>query len=62
MDLVHEGKKPFQCNTCNYSTSLKEHLETHIESVHQENKFNCQTCGLHLSDEMSLIEHIVFVH
>ena len=62
MDLVHEGKKPFQCITCDYSTSQKEHLETHIESVHQENKFNCQICGLNLSDEMSLIKHIVFVH
>ena len=62
MDSVHEGKKPFHCNTCDYSTSRKEQLQTHIESVHQGKKFNCQTCDLNLSDEMSLIEHIVFVH
>ena len=62
MDLVHEGKKPFQCNICEYSTSQKQHLQTHIESVHQGNRFNFQTCDSNFSDEMSLIKHIVFIH
>ena len=36
---VHEGKKPFKCGICKYSSSQKQQMNRHIVSVH-ENKFN----------------------
>ena len=52
----------FNATFANTLTSQKQHLQTHIESVHQGNRFNCQTCDSNFSDEMSLIKHIVLVH
>ena len=31
---VHEGKKPFKCDNCDYSCSQKGNLKTHVQSVH----------------------------
>ena len=35
VDSVHEGKKPFQCSTCDASFARKSHLKGHIASVHE---------------------------
>ena len=34
---VHDGKKPFQCDNCDYAV-FKYHLEKHIASVHEKKK------------------------
>ena len=34
---VHDGKKPFQCDNCDYAV-FKCHLEKHIASVHDKKK------------------------
>ena len=33
--LVHKGKKPFQCNTCDASFAKNDHLKRHIASAHE---------------------------
>ena len=40
---VHEGKKPFQCDTCNYVHLF--YKEKHVALVHEEKKpFKCDIC------------------
>ena len=42
---VHDGKKPFKCEVCDYSCSQKGHLNRHIASVHEGMKpFKCEKC------------------
>ena len=35
---VHEGKKPFKCDICDYRCSLKGSMKTHVSSVHEGKK------------------------
>ena len=35
---VHEGKKPFKCEICDYSCSLKRTLKKHVAAVHEGEK------------------------
>ena len=30
---VHEGKKPFKCDICDYSCSQKGHMKTHVATA-----------------------------
>ena len=32
---VHERKKTFKCDICDYSFSQKSHLKIHVASVHE---------------------------
>ena len=34
---VHEGKKPFKCDICDYSFSEKSSMNKHVKSVHGGN-------------------------
>ena len=34
VSCVYEGKKPFNCDICDFSCSQKSQMKTHIESVH----------------------------
>ena len=43
--MVHEGKKPFICDICDYNCSLKSTMNIHVASVHEEKKpFTCFIC------------------
>ena len=45
IESVHEGKKPFKCETCEYTYSQKSHLNQHVAKVHEGKKpFKCQIC------------------
>ena len=33
--FVHEGKKQFPCDMCNYRAARKENLRRHIQTVHK---------------------------
>ena len=42
---VHEGRKPFKCNTCDACFSYKQYLDGHIAAVHERKKlFKCNFC------------------
>ena len=32
---VHEGKKPFKCDICDYTCSLKQQMKTHVVKKHK---------------------------
>ena len=43
---VHERKKPFKCEICDYSCAQKRSLNIHVAAVHEGNKpFKCDQCS-----------------
>ena len=51
--------KPFECQHCQYKTSQKSILETHIKSVHEKIKsFQCQYCEHKTAYKSALNIHI----
>jgi hypothetical protein len=34
---VHEGKKPFKCDICDYSSSDMRDMNRHVASIHKGN-------------------------
>ena len=66
---VHEGKKPFKCETCDATFARKnkftrkDNLNTHIATVHEEMKpFKCDLCNTKFTSKHSLNGHIAAVH
>ena len=56
---VHEGKKPFKCEICDYSCSIKNYLNEHAERVHEGKKsFKCQICDYKSSQKGDLKRHV----
>ena len=42
---IHEGKKPFRCDICDYRCSQKSSLTRHIAQVHERKRpFKCEIC------------------
>ena len=35
---VHEGNKPFKCDICDYSCSLKQYMKQHVAKKHKGNQ------------------------
>jgi uncharacterized Zn-finger protein len=63
IESVHKGKKPFKCNICHYTCSLKHNLRKHVESVHEGKKpFKCNICDASFSQKGDLNRHIASVH
>jgi uncharacterized Zn-finger protein len=62
-DSVHEGKKAFNCEVCNYSCSQKVHMKRHKELVHEGKKsYKCEICYYSCSQKGDLKIHISSVH
>ena len=59
---VHEGKKPFKCDTCDARFALMHHLKSHIASVHEKKRFNCAKCDASFTQKGHLNIHIKTVH
>ena len=60
---VHEGKKQFKCEICDYSSSRKGNLKLHVASVHEKNiPFKCEMCDYSCSLKSSLQIHVASVH
>ena len=36
IESVYEKKKPFKCEICVYSCFIKQNMDRHVESVHEE--------------------------
>ena len=54
---THETKKSFDCNHCEYSTSVKRNLKIHISVHHTEPIFNCNQCEYSTGKKQYLQRH-----
>ena len=43
-ELIHEGKKSYQCHQCAHLFATKAGLIHHQQHVHEGIKFHCQVC------------------
>ena len=60
---VHEGKKPFKCDICDYIFSLKGNLNQHAASVHKGKKpFKCNICDATFSKKGLMKRHFSKIH
>ena len=54
---IHEGKKSFECEFCNYTFSQKGNFKTHIAVVHEGKKsFRCDFCNSNFSEGAKLFK------
>ena len=59
---LHEGKKPFNCELCDYSSSVKSSMNKHIASVHEGKKpFKCEYCDYSSSMRSTMNQHVALV-
>ena len=57
--LVHEKKKPFKCDICNYSCFQKCEIEKHQELVHEKKKpLRCDICDYSFFSKSSMKIHV----
>ena len=60
---VHEEKKPFKCDSCDYSCNRKINLKQHIVSVHEAKRsFKCESCEYGCASKGNLKKHVASVH
>ena len=61
--FVHERKKPFKCDICEYSCSEKKNMNVQVASVHEVKKsFKCAICDYRCSGKRNLNKHVLSVH
>ena len=60
--LKHGNPNQFNCEKCVYTTSKKENLKQHVQSVHEKVKEICETCGKEFSDKSHLNRHVIQLH
>ena len=60
---VHEEKKSFKCNVCDYTCSQKHSLRRHTALVHERKKrFKCNGCDKAYYEKQDMKRHIESVH
>ena len=60
---IHEGKKPFKCDICDYRCSRKGNMKTHVALVHEGKKpFKCDICDYSCLLKNSMKTHVESVH
>ena len=57
-ELIHEGKKSYQCHQCAHLFATKAGLIHHQQHVHEGIKFHCQVCRN--NDTISCKESAIF--
>ena len=63
IERIHEGKKDFECNICNYSCGKISDLKVHIKLVHEGKKrLKCNICGRSFGLKKTLRRHLQMVH
>ena len=58
--VVHLGKRKY-CPHCDFITTTKGHLKTHIERIHDNKYFKCNLCDKELS-RRGLADHMKVAH
>ena len=61
---VHEGKKPFKCEICDYSCLEKGSITRHVMLVHEEKKsFESRICDKRFTMKQTMnIQALVYSH
>ena len=60
---MHGGNKKLKCNRCDYTTSNKVQLKTHIEAIHENIKrFKCTYCPYETYHKIVMKRHIESLH
>ena len=60
---VHEGKKSFKCESCDFSFDLEISLQQHVASLHEgRSPFKCESCDNSFDLKSSLQQHVASVH
>ena len=59
---VNMVNKQHQCSRCEFKAVKKDHLQTHIKSVHEGHKFHCPQCEYKATRGTHLQTHIKSVH
>ena len=63
IESVHEIKKPFKCDICEYRCSQKNDMKRHIESVHEKKEpFKCDICDQKFNRKTNMTRHVATVH
>ena len=63
IDPVHEQKKPFNCEICDYSCTQKDEMTQHVSSVHKKKKpFQCDICNYSCFLNHDIKKHYESVH
>ena len=62
-EIVHEGKKSFDCKLCSSLFSTSGNLKAHIDAVHEKKKsYSCDACDFRFNHPNSLKRHKINVH
>ena len=60
---MHANEKPFKCEICKSSFTLKHNLNQHVASVHEKKSKNqCKTCGMIFAKRDHLKQHRKELH
>ena len=55
IEAIHDGKKWFKCDICDYSSFYKSHIRSHASLVHEGKKlFNCDICDCSCSRKSNM--------
>ena len=63
MKLVHDEKKPFECNVCTVKFARKANLKQHIDTIHDGIRaFQCEFCNSTFTQKSTLKAHVKVIH
>ena len=61
-ELIHEGKKSYQCHQCAALFATKAGLVHHQQFVHEGIKYHCQICDASYASKGHLVSHLKIAH
>ena len=63
IDAVHEERKPFKCEFCDYSCTHPSSLKKHISNIHgPKSVFKCRLCNKKFGSKQGMNNHIKNFH